>query len=342
MKRLFCIAAVATLLASCTTNNYTITGAIENAGDSVYLLTVDTKAVITSAAADESGAFTINGTLEKPEIALLANGDQEPLSLIFIEKGDINVALENGFYTIAGTPTNDAYTAFNKTMSEKQMAFFSAASPEEQESIYKEVDSIYISAIKNNRNLFGVYLLASNNHRLEDAETLEVIEALPAELQQNSFITDIKELIENKANTEVGKNYVDLNLQDVNGNMIKLSDLINDGKWVLIDFWATWCSPCKAQIPYVLEAYNEFKDKGFVVYAVSLDNNAEAWKAYIEEKGLNWVNVWGRLDEASNEQVMKYAVQTIPSNFLISPEGVIVAKNLHSEGVIETLQEHIK
>ncbi len=111
---------------------------------------------------------------------------------------------------------------------------------------------------------------------------------------------------------------------------------------MLIDFWATWCGPCKREIPHLAEAYEEFRDKGFEIYGVSLDSDAEAWKGYVADHGMNWVNVLGTGSDEARAQIDLYAVQSIPSNFLISPDGIIVAKNLRGAAVREKLAEMLE
>lgn len=145
------------------------------------------------------------------------------------------------------------------------------------------------------------------------------------------------------AQPEVGDNYIDATLVDINGKSVSISELVNDGKWVLVDFWATWCSPCRQEIPYLVEAYKEFKPKGLEIYGISLcgPGRDTLWKKYVAKEGMTWINVWGYIGEES-KVTEAYGIEFIPSNFLISPEGKIVAKGLRGEDVKKVLAEHIK
>ena len=142
---------------------------------------------------------------------------------------------------------------------------------------------------------------------------------------------------------EVGDNYIDATLSDINGKSVSISELVNDGKWVLVDFWATWCRPCCQEIPHLVEAYKEFAPKGFEIYGISLcgPGRESVWKTYVANKDMTWINVWGYTGDESTIATA-YGVQYIPSNFLISPEGKIVATNLRGDDVKKVLAEHIK
>lgn len=126
------------------------------------------------------------------------------------------------------------------------------------------------------------------------------------------------------------------------GETVSVTPLIGPGKWVLIDFWATWCSPCRGELPYLKEAFKEFGPKGFNIYGVSLDNDAESWKEFLVKEEMTWPNVIAVTDGKSAPIVEEYGIRSIPTNFLISPEGKIVAKDLRGEGIKEKLAELVK
>lgn len=136
-----------------------------------------------------------------------------------------------------------------------------------------------------------------------------------------------------KIGLEIGNQAPELKYKDPSGKEIALSSL--RGKVVLIDFWASWCGPCRKENPTVVSAYEKFKDKkfkgakgGFTIYSVSLDQNADSWKAAITKDKLDWVNHVSDLKYWSSDAARIYNVRSIPANYLIDGKGIIIAKNL--------------
>ncbi|MBN1819322.1 MAG: TlpA family protein disulfide reductase [Prolixibacteraceae bacterium] len=145
---------------------------------------------------------------------------------------------------------------------------------------------------------------------------------------------------------EVGNKAPDIIEKSVDGNELRLSDL--KGKYVLIDFWASWCSPCRRENPTVVNAYNKYKDKkfnggnGFTVFSVSLDRSKDSWVNAIKADKLDWPNHVSDLKYWQSKQAMIYRVNSIPANFLINGDGIIVAKNLRGprlEAALEALSK---
>ena len=333
------MAAAAVMAVGCSNNGYVIEGQVAGMEDqTIYLMNDQREAVDSTAMV--AGAFKFEGEAEKPAQFYLAT--DHPFAIVYVEKGAIAVAgsfEEPQSITVSGTPANDARTAYVAWSSEFMEAY-RAATPEEQTAMEEEYYATIRERVDQNAgNLFGVKLYLSElSYGATAAEMLEQVEKFSPEMQLTEEIVKLKELAEAKANVEVGKPFVEVDQPNMEGEAVALSSVVGEGKYVLLDFWASWCGPCMREVPYLLETYKEYKDKGFEIYGVSFDRDAEAWKKAVESKEMNWIHV-SEVNYFDNQAATDYAVRSIPSNFLIGPDGTIVAVNLRGEEVQTKIAE---
>ena len=366
MKKLtyLVIATAALGMVACTGNKagYVITGTVEGAadGDTVYLqeatgrnLTKLDTAVISK------GTFTFDGTQDavvSRNVTCEVNG--EPLMIdFFLENGKINIALTKDNDSATGTSNNDAYQAIRtqiNDISQKMNAIYeamgdSSLSDEQKEAKQKEgaqLEEEYDKVIKegvqkNITNPVGVFLFKQTFYNNSTEENAALLEQIPANFQNDETIVKVKEQTEKQKKTAVGTKFIDFEMQTPEGKTVKLSDYAGKGKVVLVDFWASWCGPCRREMPNLVEAYAQYKGKNFEIVGVSLDQDAAAWKESIKKLNMTWPQM-SDLKFWQSEGAQLYAVNSIPHTVLIDGDGTIIARGLHGEGLQAKLTEVVK
>jgi peroxiredoxin len=169
-------------------------------------------------------------------------------------------------------------------------------------------------------------------------EVNSLLSTLGKELQETDEMIEIKRTAEENKNFIKGAKAPDFTQTDTSGAAITLSSL--QGKFVLIDFWASWCKPCRAQNPSMLRLYQKYKNKGFTILGVSLDAKKEAWLKAIHDDKLEWQHV-SDLKFWSNDVAKQYKITSVPQNFLLDPKGVIIGKNLSGDDLDQLLEKEL-
>jgi peroxiredoxin len=212
--------------------------------------------------------------------------------------------------------------------------------------VYNEARALYIdSQIKTEASLLYKTLLLevyglSNTDQINAATNL--LEKVKIEMDEDSYHSAyLAALIEKeklKITTNIGQPYMDVNSLGINGGTHSLSSVVGKGNYVLLEFWASWCGPCRKEIPHLKEVYSKFHSKGFDIYGISIDTSKKAWEKASEKEKFPWTNSLSIKEKGNDAQII-YNVSSIPANFLISPDGKIVTKNLRGEALAKKLEE---
>ena len=363
MKKVTYVLATAALLAACSGNQgYTVTGTVDGAADGevVYLQqTQGRQWVKLDSAVIKNGQFTLEGRQDTAKVCYLTYKGQSEEGRgmdFFLENGEIKVQLAEDSKSATGTPNNDIYQAIRQQLTElnKQASAIyeamgdSTLTEEQREAKVKDLDALEAQMAEattngisqNITNAVGIYLLKNNYYSMSVEELEPIVAQIPAALTDEG-IASIKDKVEKLKATAVGQKFTDFEMQTPDGKAVKLSDYVGKGKVVLVDFWASWCGPCRREMPNLVEAYKKYRNKGFEIVGVSLDRDAEAWKNGIEKLDITWPQM-SDLKYWDCEGAKLYAVSSIPHTVLIDGKGIILARGLHGEELQEQIAEALK
>lgn len=293
---------------------------------------------------DGPGFYELN--LMDKKIIRLALYDQD-VKISFDFSDENSLKLEGSDDSQNMQKIESLMTEYQEKLNELNDAYFEAMSKRDQEAIKEiqnkamEIEATHTINVKETlEGMKGSFATMSGISLLNIKNEFLFVDQLVSDLNEKYPDTKMIQVMANQLNEmralSIGQIAPEISLPDPDGNLVNLSDL--RGKYVLIDFWAAWCRPCRQENPNVVKLYNEYNSKGFEVFGVSLDRTKDAWVKAIDEDQLTWTHV-SDLKYFNSAAAALYQINAIPATYMVDPEGKIIAKDLRGSSLENKLKD---
>ena len=362
MKKITSLFLMGAALAACTSpapKGYEISGTYADSvmnNKSLYLMEGDSVIDSTVVAGK---TFAFKGDLDTAVVYRIAGKSMmrgqvryNTLTRVLLDKGtklDVQVTdkvtlNDNGGSNQILSDFMDNFTKANQEATATYQSMLGANASQDSikafaEEANQQLNKLWKDAVaKNSDNVAGAAIFADFCRMLEPEEFDSIYQNLKyADLFE--MVKTQKDLFDNVKNTSEGKMFVDFAGKDMEGNAVKLSDYVGKGKYVLVDFWASWCGPCRHEIPNLIKVNKQFKGKNFMVLGVDVWDQMDDFKAAVDELKVNYTQMFA---SESREATTLYGIQGIPHIILFAPDGTILKRGLRGEAIAETVKEYLK
>jgi len=350
-------------LTACHSNGYKIAGDVSGLqdGDTLFVtqdletgIPVDTLVV-------NDGKFAVNGETDSTLLCMIYSASRNEINApFFLEPGTITIHLSDqpGGSRVKGTTCNDQWQQLNdsvmvigKEINRIAEQIYGANLPEaaqqkgmEQiEKLHKRFSACVIKAAEENiDNEFGYFLLTYYPEDVIDNSTRDrLVKSLPAEMQKRPAILQLQKLLANAAKTAEGATINDFKQKTLDGEEISLLAEIKKNKITVIDFWASWCGPCRQEMPFMIQFYENFQAKGLGIIGISLDNELNAWQKATTDLGVKWPQM-SDLKGWENEIAQSFNVTSIPHTIVVDQQGKILRRGLRGEQLQQFVADQLK
>ena len=350
-------------LTACQSTTYQVNGTIEGAadGDTLFLTSDLQSGIPSDTIFVEDGKFHISGEADSVRLCMIYSAKRNELNApFFIEPGIISIQIKEtpGASRVGGTKCNDEWQVLNDSVMSigkeinriAEHIYGNTVTLEEQQKGMEQIDrlnqrfsNIVIKTCeKNIRNEFGYFLLTYYPDELIDIQSRSrLIKLLPEEMRKREQIRVMEQSLEASAKTAEGATIPDFSRPAPDGTLLSIMSEVSQHRITIIDFWASWCGPCRQEIPSVIELYKKYKDKGLGIVGVSLDNDKDEWLTAIKQLNMAWPqmsdqNDWG------NSVAKLFNITSIPHTIVVDQQGKILRHGLRGEALANFVAEQLQ
>jgi peroxiredoxin len=363
LKNISFIILATLILASCekpVKNAFTINGTVDSVFNGLVLLQkrVDNPLVTIDSVRLDNGKFTFKGAVDYPEVYYLTIPGTKSSVPFFIEPSEITVNImtkDINKSKITGSKNQAEYDSyldmldqFNAKIRESYQMYNTAEEVGDlakakyydslltvQDEQRTEFSKQYV--LKNPASFISPYIMYRNSYSYEMEDLEKTLNGFDTSLSHSIYTGYLQEYLGILKRVAVGQMFVPFTMVDSTGAEVSVTDYTGKN-YLLLDFWASWCSPCRAENPNLVNMYNTYHEKGFDIFGVSFDSSRERWLEAIKDDGLTWTHV-SDLAGWQNAAGKLYGIRSIPSNVLLDTNGVIIGKNLRGEDLQAKLAE---
>lgn len=345
------LTAAGLMLAACQSDSYKINGECDllSDGDTIFITNDFSSGKPFAHGIIKDGKFSVEGTIDTPTLCI-AYSKSGANATFFVEPGTVEVKIADSpsKTKVGGTEMNNKWqTIMDSTLvigaemnRVGQMLYNSHndISSDEKKAAMAHIENLqgkfnkFIKryAEENITNSFGMFMVIYYQDAFAPEEIISLISRMPNELQKNNDIQKLLAEVKHKTEVGVGGTLPDFTMNDIDGQPIKLHDEISKHKITVIDFWASWCGPCRAEMPHVKALYEECKAKGLNVIGISLDEDKDKWTSAVKSLGMQWMQL-SDLNGWHNQIAVAMGVNSIPHTVIVDKSGKILASGLRGE-----------
>ena len=363
IKSLMMMTAAVVVFAACQSNTYKVKGTVKGVsdGDTLYI----TKDLQTGLPSDsvviKDGKFEFSGMADSTCLCMIYSASRNEINTpFFAEPGTITIQLaaEPGASRVNGTTCNDEWqelndsvTAIGKQINRIAEHIYGNNLPqEEQQKGMEQIDQlnkhfadiVAKAAEKNISNEFGYFLLTYYPEELINNETrARLIKLLPKDMRQRDAITQMQQMLDSAAATAEGTTITDFTQSAPDGSQLSLIEEVKKNRITVIDFWASWCAPCRQEMPFMIDMYNKYQPKGLGIVGISLDSDRDAWLSATTKLGVKWPQM-SDLKGWENAAAQHFNVTSIPHTIVVDSNGKILRRGLRGEQLESFISEQLK